>query len=164
MALQHAMPLRDPDTGKELSGAARRKLRAARDAPDKAPAKAAKSAKKPAPEPAPAQLDLDAAPDLGPFVDLPPPPEDTSKLVTWAAQACGKVLYEASQNPAYYPNRREWLKAIGAAAGHLGHIRDKAIEQEKIDAALRRDERASKRQGLSSAIGRKAEKVTRPPS
>lgn len=160
------MPLRDPDTGKELSGAARRKLRAARDAPDKAPAKAAKSAKKPvkpAPEPAPAQLDLDAAPDLGPFVDLPPPPEDTSKLVTWAAQACGKVLYEASQNPAYYPNRREWLKAIGAAAGHLGHIRDKAIEQEKIDAALRREEQEGKRQGLVDVRGRKAPQATRPP-
>jgi len=163
------MPLRNSD-GKELSGAQRRKLRKLREEPD-APTKGKGAPKKPRrapPAPAPAAPpaedevgDADESPN--PFVGAGTPPiHDTALLIRWGAKVHGLAIHEIANHPEWYSNRREWLRALLGATTGLGVIRDKAAEQQKIDDAMRRAEAEKKKQGLSSADGRKAPPIPRP--
>ena len=165
------MPIRDPDTGRELSGAARRKLRALRDAPD-APAKKPAAKKRPARKPAKKDPEPEACaensaaqedPGPNPFLQLADPPiENTAQLITWGAKVHALAVAHIAKNPDIYPNRREWIRALLGGTTQLGVIRDKAMEQSRIDAALRREEQEGKRQGLVDVRGRKAPPTTRP--
>lgn len=167
------MPLRDTD-GKELSGAQRRKLRKLREKPD-APTKGKGAPKKPrrvAPTPAAAAapaapLDDDDGEAGGnapnPFAGAGTPPiQDTALLIRWGAKVHGLAIHEIANHPEWYTNRREWVRALLGATTGLGVIRDKAAEQQKIDDAMRRAEAEKKKQGLSSADGRKAPPIPRP--
>lgn len=163
------MPIRNDQTGRELSGAARRKLRALRDAPDKPVAKKRAPrkpvAKKKVPDP-PAAAEGEQ-PDTGPnpFAQLADPPiENTAQLITWGAKVHALAVAHIAKNPDIYPNRREWIRALLGGTTQLGVIRDKAMEQSRIDAALHREEQEGKRQGLVDVRGRKAAAATRPPS
>lgn len=154
------MPSRDAN-GKRLSGAALRQRKAEREQPDQKPA-----AKKPtATKKVPAAPEAATAEDPGPnpFEQLEPAPiADTSRLITWGAKLHALVLHQIAQDRSAYPNRREWYRALLGGTTSLGVIRDKAMEQQKIDDALRRDDVKGKKQGLTSAHGRKAEAITRP--
>lgn len=158
------MPIIDPITGKQLSGAARRKLIAARDAPDKPAAEAPGGVKRKGKRPgeAVAETQPAAAEDTA-FADFPEPPlDDTSKLITWGAKVAAKTLDMILRSPSAFPNKREWFRAIMAGTASLGIIRDKATEQEKIDRHLRQADKQASKQGLTDVRGRTAPQVSRP--
>lgn len=176
------MPSRDPETGKRLPGSKQRQRVAERERPDppvsqKSPAVAEEPAGEPAerrqrPKAAERLLSVPEQHDAGgtgpvlhsnPFEQLEPPPvHDTAQLISWGARLHAIALGHISRHPEIYPNQREWLRALLGGTTQLGIIRDKAAEQEKIDAALRRDDVKGKKLGLSDVRGRKAQTITRP--
>lgn len=152
------MPSRD-ENGKRIPGCQQRARKAVREAPDP-PAKKRRAKK--SETPAAEAEGWFSGPN--PFERLGPPPiDDTAQLITWGAKANALGLEHIAKHPNMYPNRREWIRALIEGTAKLGHIRDKAAEQEKIDVALRRDEQTTKKQGLTSAHGRKAPPIARPP-
>ena len=157
------MPSRDTN-GKRIPGHAQRLRKAEREAPDpparkRVPVKPA--AKKKSPEPASAEPGWFEGPN--PFAAAGPAPIDsTAKLITWGAKLHALGISDIAEHPNSYPNRREWLRALLDKTASLGMIRDKAAEQEKIEAALRREEQEGKRQGLVDVRGRKAPQAARP--
>lgn len=160
------MPSRD-ENGKRIPGHAQRLRKAEREAPDPPAAKKVAAKKRAPTKKAPASAENSAEQDLGPnpFDELEPAPiADTSRLITWGAKLHALVLHQIAQDRSAYPNRREWYRALLGGTTSLGVIRDKAMEQQKIDDALHRDEAKGKKQGLSDVRGRKAPQVTRPPS
>lgn len=150
------MPSRDAD-GKRIPGNKQRQRQKEREAPDRKPAKP----RAPAPKTAPTdQVD---EPFENPFDQLVAPPiDDTALLIRWASKVHGLALHHIAKNPGIYPNQREWLRALLGGTTQLGVIRDKAAEQEKIDRALRDEEKKGKKQGLDDVRGKKAAAITRP--
>lgn len=161
------MPSRD-ENGKRIPGCRQRARKAAREAPDP-PAKK-RRAKKPD---APTTSEPASAPHAeaegwfsgpNPFERAGDAPiDDTAKTISWGARLHALGVEDIARHPNMFPNRREWIRAVIDGTTKLGVIRDKAMEQSRIDAALRRDEQASKKQGLTSAHGRKAPPIARPP-
>ena len=103
------MPSKD-SSGKRISGAQQRKIRAAKLAPY--------------------QKDAGRVPEDTPSQDYPKPPEDVGQLIAWAAMMLGKLLAEAYQDRHLLGADR--YRTIGQLTAQLGMIRDKALDQERI--------------------------------
>lgn len=143
------MPSRDAD-GKRIPGSGQRKRKQEREGPakPKAPASGESS---------------DSESFANPFALLVAPPiDDTASLIRWGSKLHGLALHHIALNPQIYPNQREWLRALLGGTTQLGVIRDKAAEQEKIDRALREEDKKGKKQGLDDVRGKKAAAITRP--
>lgn len=167
------MPSRD-SSGKRIPGHLQRARKAEREAPDPPVAKKP-VAKKPAeakrgriPDPPATSENSEEQgwfQGSNPFAGLGPPPiENTAQLITWGAKVHALGVAHIAQNPNMYPNRREWVRALLDKTTQLGVIRDKAMEQSRIDAALRREEQDGKKIGQVDVRGRKAPQATRPAS
>ena len=102
------MPSKD-SSGKRISGAQQRKIRAAKLAPY--------------------QKDAGRVPDT-PSPEYPKPPEDVGQLIAWAAMMLGKLLADAYNDKNLLGADR--YRTIGQLTAQLGMIRDKALDQERI--------------------------------
>ena len=110
------MPSKD-SSGKRISGAQQRKIRAAKLAPY--------------------QQAAGRVPDDAPIPDYPKPPEDVGQLISWAAMMLGKLLSEAYLDKNLLGTDR--YRTIGQLTAQLGMIRDKALDQERITRMARKN-------------------------
>lgn len=101
------MPSRDP-SGKRISGAEQRKLRAAKRAP----------------------YEQEAQRQPETQAEYPDPPDDVGQLISWAAAMLGRLLAEAYRDKNLLGADR--YRTIGQLTAQLGMIRDKALDQERI--------------------------------
>lgn len=146
------MPQLNPKTGRQLSGAAKRKAAAARTSGYVARAKKVKAA--------PAAQAY-ASPTSA-FDRLPPAPlGDPATAIAWVNDALLIALDQALRDPALLPPERwGWIERFGKA---LGMIRDKSAEQAAIKKSLASQQSAAAAQGTVSAAGRAKTTVSRPP-
>jgi hypothetical protein len=113
------VPIRDPETGKPLSGSALNRLRKAK---------------------VEAERTRDIEEQTG--LTLEPPPSSTAELVTWAAAALAQAIYRASQDRKIFLTEADQLRYVADGCAKLGMVRDKAAEQERI-------KRVAERTGLT---------------
>ena len=136
------MPQRDPKTGKELSGSAKRKIVSDRQ----------KRAREKGIDPS----------AVGDFSRLPSAPiGDSARSIAWVNDAM-LIAFDQVIRDATLTNieRWQWMERLGKA---LGMLRDKAAEQDKIKKSLKDDSDQAKTQGTVSASGRTKKTIPRPP-
>ena len=136
------MPQRDPKTGKELSGSAKRKIVSDRQ----------KRAREKGIDPS----------AVGDFSRLPSAPiGDSARSIAWVNDAM-LIAFDQVIRDATLTNieRWQWMERLGKA---LGMLRDKAAEQDKIKKSLKDDSDQAKTQGTVSASGRTKKTISRPP-
>jgi hypothetical protein len=145
------VPQRNPKTGKQLSGGAKRA--AAKRRADTYKAAAAATAAQPAHTP----------PAAGDFAELEPPPLGRpAEAIAWCNDVLLIALYQVLRDPALGNLERwSWIQKFGTA---LGLIRDKASEQAAIKKALEAQHADRLAQGTVSASGRTKKAVPRPSS
>lgn len=141
------MPQRDPKTGKQLSGSAKRKA-AKQKKVSYAKAVATATA------PVPGSSDFDKL--------SPAPLGRSAEAIAWVNDAVLIALEQVLRHPTLpCPERWKWIKDYAAV---LGMVRDKAAEQVAIKKALASQQAAHQAQGTVSASGRTKKTVPRPPT
>lgn len=135
------MPIKDPQTGKPLSGAALARR------------KKAKVAAQRVRKPAKTSVSFD---DVG-----DPPLDDTAALITWGAKCLAVVMRKAQQDAGAFDADRDQWRFLADCSAKLGMIRDKASEQAKLQraAAAAGKTQSTKPQGAQSLA-----QVAKPPT
>jgi hypothetical protein len=135
------MPQRDPKTGKELSGSAKRKIVSDRQ----------KRAREKGIDPS----------AVGEFSRLPSAPiGDSARSIAWVNDAM-LIAFDQVIRDATLTNieRWQWMERLGKA---LGMLRDKAAEQQTIKKALKEKDTEDQSRGTVSANGRTKKTISRP--
>lgn len=135
------MPQRDPKTGKELSGSAKRKIVSDRQ----------KRAREKGIDPS----------AVGDFSRLPSAPiGDSARSIAWVNDAM-LIAFDQVIRDATLTNieRWQWMERLGKA---LGMLRDKAAEQQTIKKALKETDTEYQSRGTVSANGRTKKTISRP--
>ena len=135
------MPQRDPKTGKELSGAAKRKITSRRQARVE-------------------EMGVDPS-SVGDFARLPSAPiGDSARSIAWVNDAM-LIAFDQVIRDALLTNieRWQWMERLGKA---LGMLRDKAAEQQTIKKALKETDTEDQSRGTVSASGRIKKTISRP--
>jgi hypothetical protein len=135
------MPQRDPKTGKELSGSAKRKIVSDRQ----------KRAREKGIDPS----------AVGDFSRLPSAPiGDSARSIAWVNDAM-LIAFDQVIRDATLTNieRWQWMERLGKA---LGMLRDKAAEQQTIKKALKEKDTEDQSRGTVSANGRTKKTISRP--
>jgi hypothetical protein len=141
------VPIRD-DSGKELSGSARRKRRKQATAEQQA-----------------LQSEISDQPDAGglKFSDLPTPPlRNPLKAMGWWNDMLLVCADNVLRAPASMPLEKR-VRLLADFAAKAGMIRDKAAETKAIRKALKAGDKKKEAAGLEHASGPAPSKIPRPP-